>query len=244
MSTVTRTCAVRREHGSVTRGVPLQARHPRRRDHRRRLRRRQRSAAQAGVRGKRASTSSAIQRAGGAALGSASAADPGPGLDAGVPRLQPGAGDAAQGRHAAGAVARHPAPARHQLLFKSVLDDVLRAGAGGQLAVRGVRGARDAVSRRLHRVAARRREERQPRTGHPPLRRLRQSGGERQAQDDLGAGLSGDPDACCRSSSSSIIVLRVVPEFGAVLPAVRRELPLSTRIIVAISDVARGPTFC
>ena len=39
---------------------------------------------------------------------------PGPDLDARVPRLQPGAGDAAQGRHAAGAVARHPAAPRHQ----------------------------------------------------------------------------------------------------------------------------------
>ena len=41
----------------------------------------------------------------------------------------------------------------------------VRAGAGGQLVVGGVRGARGAVSRRLHRVAAGRREERQPRAG-------------------------------------------------------------------------------
>jgi type IV pilus assembly protein PilC len=37
----------------------------------------------------------------------------------------------------------------------------------------------------------------------------------------------------------SIIVLRVVPEFGAFYQQFDRELPLSTRIIVQISDVAR-----
>ena len=42
-----------------------------------------------------------------------------------------------------------------------------------------------------------------------------------QAQDDLGAGVSRDPARRSRSSSSAIIVLRVVPEFGGVLRAVR-----------------------
>ena len=92
---------------------------------------------------------------------------------------------------------------------------------------------------RLHGVAAGGREERQPRAGHPPLRRLRQGGGDGEAEDDLGAGLSGDPAACCRSSSSSIIVLRVVPEFGAFYEQFGEELPLSTRIIVAVSEFAR-----
>jgi type IV pilus assembly protein PilC len=38
----------------------------------------------------------------------------------------------------------------------------------------------------------------------------------------------------------SIIVLRVVPEFGAFYDQFNEQLPLSTRIIVWISDVARG----
>ena len=38
----------------------------------------------------------------------------------------------------------------------------------------------------------------------------------------------------------SIIVLRVVPEFGAFYEQFNEELPLSTRIIVQVSDVARG----
>ena len=61
-------------------------------------------------------------------------------------------------------------------LFKSVLDDVHERVRAGQRAVGGVRGARDAVSRRLHGVAAGGREERQPRAGAPPLRRLREGG--------------------------------------------------------------------
>ena len=52
---------------------------------------------------------------------------------------------------------------------------------------------------RLHRVAARRREERQPRAGAAPLRRLREGRRRRQAEDDLRAGLSGDPARRCRS---------------------------------------------
>ncbi len=38
----------------------------------------------------------------------------------------------------------------------------------------------------------------------------------------------------------SIIVLRVVPEFGAFYAQFDRELPLSTRMIVAVSNFARG----
>jgi type IV pilus assembly protein PilC len=38
----------------------------------------------------------------------------------------------------------------------------------------------------------------------------------------------------------SIIVLRVVPEFGAFYAQYDRELPLSTRMIVAVSDFVRG----
>jgi type IV pilus assembly protein PilC len=38
----------------------------------------------------------------------------------------------------------------------------------------------------------------------------------------------------------SIIVIRVVPEFGAFYAGFGRELPLSTRIIVAVSDIVRA----
>ena len=86
-------------------------------------------------------------------------------------------------------------------VFKAVLDDVYdRVRAGSSLSE--AFEAHGALSRRLHGVAARRREERQPRAGHPAIRRLRQSHGERQAQDDLGADLSGHPARCSRSSSS------------------------------------------
>ena len=75
-------------------------------------------------------------------------------------------------------------------------------------------GARRLCSRRLHGVAAGRRAQRQPRRGAAALRRLREDHRDGEAQDDLGAGLSGDPHRRWRSSSSSIIVLKVVPAFS------------------------------
>ena len=135
-----------------------------------------------------------LHRAGGSRLGVARAAAPRQSLDARVHRLQPGAGDAAQGRDAAGAVAGHPAPPGHQPGLQGGAGRRQRARPGGKLAVRGVRGARHDVSRRLYGVDSGRREERQSRAGHPALRRLRQGRRERQAADDLGAGLPGDPD--------------------------------------------------
>ena len=115
----------------------------------------------------------------------------------------------------------------------------LRARAAGQLAVGGVRGARRAVSRRLHGVAAGRREERQPRAGHPPLRRLRQGGRERPPQDHLGARSTRPSCSCSRSIVVvGILVLRVVPQFAGFYEQFGQELPLSTRIIVAISTYA------
>ena len=113
-----------------------------------------------------------------------------PYLDPRVRRVQPGTGHAAQGWHAARAVARHSSPPRHQPGLQVGARRRLRAGPGGQLAVGGVRGA-GPVSRGLHGVADGRREERQPRAGHPPLRRLRQGRREREAEDDLGADLPG-----------------------------------------------------
>ncbi len=69
-------------------------------------------------------------------------------------------------------------------VFKSVLNDVYdRVRAGSSLSESFEAHGED-VSRRLHGIAAGGREERQPRAGHPPLRRLRQrswraSGGRR-----------------------------------------------------------------
>ena len=69
-----------------------------------------------------------------------------------------------------------------------------RAGAVGHGAVGRVRRARRAVPERLHRVAAGRRAQRQPRRGAAPLRRVHEDHRDGEAQDDLGAHLSGDPD--------------------------------------------------
>ena len=114
MSTKTRACADQRGPRPIDPdGIPLQARHPGRGDHRRRVRRRQRGPAPPRVRGEGPvrPRDSAAGRAASARLAlprRRRIATPR------VPRLQPGAGDAAEGRHAAGAVARHPAAPRHQ----------------------------------------------------------------------------------------------------------------------------------
>ena len=149
-------------------------------------------------------------------------------LDPRVPRLQPGAGDAAESRHAAGAVARHPPPARHQPAVQVGAGRRLRAGAGGQLAVGSVRSARDAVSRRLHGVAAGGREERQPRAGHPPLRRLREGHLERSSG-RRSRRWSTRP-SCSRSRCVVVGDHRAAGRAGVrrVLHPVRPELPLST----------------
>ena len=140
-------------------------------------------------------------------------------------------------RHAAGPVARHPAASRHQSVFKAVLDDVT-SGCGRERAVGGVRGARRAVPGRLHGVAAGGREERQPRAGDPALRRVREGRRQRQAEDDLGAGLSGHP-----AGAGDRRRVDHRPAGGAGVrrrsTAVRAELPLSTRVIVRSRTFAR-----
>ena len=110
-----------------------------------------------------------------------------------VPDLQPGAGDAAQGRHAARAVARHPAPAPDQPGLQGRARRRAREGAGRDGAVRRLRRARRPVLGRLHRVARRRRAQRQPRHRAAPLRRLLEGHRHGAPQDHLGAAVSGDP---------------------------------------------------
>ena len=147
---------------------------------------------------RRASSSSTSARAAG------SAASPYPGIGglAGrqrkvvqprIPGVQPGARHAAEGRPAAGAVARHPAARDSESDVQGGARRRLRTRAGGHVAVGGVRGARDAVSGRLHRVADGRREERQSRSGPAAVHRLREDHRQRQAQDDVGADVSRDP---------------------------------------------------
>ena len=68
-----------------------------------------------------------------------------------------------------------------------------RPGAGRELAVRVLRGARRALPGRLHRLPPRRREERQPRAGDPAIRLVREGRRQRQAEDGVRAGISGDP---------------------------------------------------
>ena len=210
--------------------------HPRRRDHRRRLRRRQRGAAPAASSRKRAL------------------------------RPRHSAGRRRGARLVCGCRTGARISTREFLVFNQELATLLKAGmplvqsldilrrrvdepgvqvgagrrprarAGGERAVGGVRGARHAVPRRLHGVAAGRREERQPRAGHPPLRGLREGRREREAQDDLGAGLPGHPARAVARRRRRSSCLRVVPEFGAFYDQFSEELPLSTRIIVAVSD--------
>ncbi len=67
----------------------------------------------------------------------------------------------------------------------------LREGAGRHGAVRRLRRPRGAVSRRLHRVADGRREERQPRDRAAALRGLREGHRRRETSDGLGAHLPG-----------------------------------------------------
>ena len=110
-----------------------------------------------------------------------------------VPGLQPGTGHAPQGRHAARAVARPAEAARRVAGVSSRARRRPREGAIGQRALGRVCRARRSFSTRLHGVAARRRAQRQPRCGAAALRRVRQDHGEREAQDDLGAGVSGHP---------------------------------------------------
>ena len=64
-------------------------------------------------------------------------------------------------------------------LFKSVLDDVYERVRAGSSLSEAFEAHGTLFPGRLHGVAAGRREERQPRAGHPPLRRLRE--GRRRA---------------------------------------------------------------
>ena len=87
-------------------------------------------------------------------------------------------------------------------LLKTVLDDVYdRVRAGSSLS-EAFEAHGTLFPGHLHGVAARGREERQPRSGDPALRRVREGGLGGEAEDDFGAGLSGDPARCCRASSS------------------------------------------
>ena len=69
-----------------------------------------------------------------------------------------------------------------------------REGAVGHRAVGRLRRAPRPVSQRLHGVAAGRRAQRQPRRDAAPLRRVHEDHRDGEAQDGLGARLSGDPD--------------------------------------------------
>ena len=100
-------------------------------------------------------------------------------------------------------------------VFKAVLDDVYERVRAGIVAVGRVCSARRPVSRHLHRVAPRGREERRPRAGAAALRRVREGDRRGEAQDDLGAGLSRRSCSSLSLVVVGIIVLKVVPEFAA-----------------------------
>ena len=112
-------------------------------------------------------------------------------------------------------------------VFRSVLDDVHEKVRSGTALSDAFAAHGDAVSARLHGVAAGRRAQRQPRRGAAALRRVREDHRDGEAQDRLGAGLS-------RRFSSSLAlvlvvdhraegragVLRLLRGFGAELPLV------------------------
>ncbi len=178
--------------GLASHGIPVPPGYAGRGDHRRHLRLGKRSAAAPRIRRE------GPVRAGPPAGRAAGLRLPGPAApnedrDPRVPRLQPGTRHAAQGRHAAGPVARHPAPARRQPAVQERPRRRVRAGPGRQLAVRGVRRARHPLSGDLHGLADGRGEERQSRTGHPSIRGVRQGRERREAEDGVGAHLSRHP---------------------------------------------------
>ena len=112
-----------------------------------------------------------------------------------VPRLQPGTGDAAQGRHAAGPVARSAEAARRRRRCSArVLDDVHEKVRSGTALSDAFAAHGDLFPARLHGLAARRRAQRQPRRGAAALRRVHEDHRDGEAQDGLGAGLPGDSD--------------------------------------------------
>ena len=162
----------------------------------------------------------------------------GPRVDAGVPRVQPGAGDAAQGRACRSCSRSISCASASPTRSSRRCSTTCTSGCGRAARCRSVRGARGAVPRRLHGVAAGRREERQPRAGHPPLRRLREgrvgrSGGRRSPRWSIRPSSSS-----CRSSSSASSCCRSCRSSRRSTSSSARQLPLSTRIIIAVSEFA------
>ena len=67
---------------------------------------------------------------------------------------------------------------------------------------------------------------------------------ERPAQDDFRARLSGDPRSLLSLVVVTIIVVKVVPEFGDFYNQFGKELPLSTRFIVGVSTFVTTYLLC
>ena len=109
------------------------------------------------------------------------------------PRVQPGAGHAAESGHAARAVAGPAAPGPHRSGVQAGPRRGVRAREGRRAAVGCLRRAGRPRAARLHGVAARRRAQRQPGDRAAALRRLRQADRRRPPQDDQRADVSGRP---------------------------------------------------
>ncbi len=123
-----------------------------------------------------------------------------------VPDLQPGAGDPAQGRHAARAVARHPAPAAQQSGVQGRARRRAREGARRHGAVRRLHRPRRPLSRRLHGVARRRRAQRLARraccAASSPTRRSSTRSGRRRSRRMLYPAILTVAGGRCWSASS------------------------------------------
>ena len=178
----------------------------------------------------------AIHGAGRRAVAGYGAPTPAQGGDPRVSRVQPGARDAAEGGDAAGAVARHPAAACRQPHLQGVLDDVYeRVRAGSALSE-----AFDAHGSLF------------PGVYTASLLAGEKSGNLEQVLSRYVSYVKIVSGVRRKTLSAlvypaillvlsiivvTIIVVRVVPEFGSFYNQFGHELPWSTRLIVSISDV-------
>ena len=121
-------------------------------------------------------------------------------------------------------------------MLKSILDDVYGARAGRHSIVIGVRGTRQPVSRRLHRLAH---------GGRSRVGISKRSCGGTWHTPESSAACAGGPSR--RSSNPAIllglslvvvaiIVLRVTPEFASFYASLGADLPVITKLILALSE--------
>ena len=160
-----------------------------------------------------------------------------------VSGLQPGIGDAAQGGHAARAVARSTQTPRGVASLPRRARRCLREGAIGNGAFGGVRGARVASADRLYGLAAGGRAERQPGHRAAAFRRILEDHRNHQAQDDLGPGLPGHPHVSGAGARHGHRRF-VVPAFSSFYTSFGAPRFRSSRASSSASRISFGASFC